>query len=393
MLTASPAPPPAAPSAAAPPAVPNAGTLAAPGPVPQLPAEQPAGLTGRGLLAMAGFYVGFAVFYACTIAYTVQEVQPGAYADYLRRVLLFDYPLKALWTLPVWWLLFRTRLERASWPRKLLAHLVLGPLWVAAWFGSYYGLLHLLGEGTMSGNGRVWDVYIPALFYGVQFGVLHVQRFVQQLRHRTELTRRLQAQAHTSQLAALKAQINPHFFFNTLNSISASVPPELESTRELIARLAHTFRFALDASRHERLPLGDELAFLRSYLELEQARFGSRLQVRFEVDEALLAVPVPPMLIQPLVENAVRHGVAPLVAGSQVVVVVQGLAGAQLRVSVTDQGAGLPPDRDSLEALLAAAPGVGLRNTHQRLLALGGPGLRLEPQRPHGLRVSFVLPI
>ncbi|AYA36843.1 sensor histidine kinase [Hymenobacter oligotrophus] len=354
--------------------------------------EQPARLAWRGLLAMAGFYAVFAVFYAGTIAYTVQEVQPGAFADYLRRVLLFDYPLKALWTLPVWWLFFRTPLERASWPLKLLAHAAVWPLWVGAWFVSYYGLLNWLGEGTMSGNGRVWDVYIPALFYGVQFGVLHVHRFIQQLQHRNQLNQQLQAQAHASQMAALKAQINPHFLFNTLNSISASVPPELESTRELIVRLAHTFRFALDASRHEQLPLGDELLFLQSYLELEQARFGSRLQVSFTADDSLLAVPLPPMLVQPLVENAVRHGLAPAVQGGTIHLGARRVGSNQLQITVADTGVGLPPTC-SPATLLSSAQGVGLRTTHQRLRALGSSGLRIEANQPHGLVVSFVLPI
>ncbi|KUG07229.1 sensor histidine kinase [Solirubrum puertoriconensis] len=359
---------------------------------PPLTPEQPARLTWRGLLAMAGFYMGFAVLYAGTIAYTAQDVQPDAFANYLRRVLLFDYPLKALWTLPVWWVFFRTPLERASWPLKLLAHAVVWPLWVGAWFVSYYGLLNWMGEATMSGNGRVWDVYIPALFYGVQFGVLHVHRFIQQLRHHNLLNQQLQAQAHASQMAALKAQINPHFLFNTLNSISASVPPELEGTRELIVRLAHTFRFALDASRHERLPLGDELQFLQSYLELEQARFGNRLRVSFEVDESLLSIPVPPMLVQPLVENAVRHGLAPAVQGGEVHVAARHLSSNQLKVIVADTGVGLPAGCTA-DTLLGSARGVGLRTTHQRLLALGSHGLHIEGNQPQGLVVSFVLPI
>ena len=274
---------------------------------------------------------------------------------------------------------------------RLRAHAVLGPAWVAAWFLTYYAVQRGLGQSGIDGDGRVWDLYIPVLFYGMQFGVLHVVEFAERLRWQGRRQQALQAQAHHSAVAALKAQINPHFLFNTLNSISASVPPELETTRELIARLAHTFRFVLQASRRELLPLAEEIGFLRAYLELEQARFGARLGVEFAVSPALLGVPVPPMLLQPLVENAVRHGLSRSLAGGVLTVTIAPAGPDSIRVEVADTGVGLlgqPPAR-----LLAGQAGVGLANIHARLLALGSPGLEIAENQPSGLRVAFLLPV
>ena len=345
------------------------------------------GGAGAGLVV---FYLVFATLYAGTIAYSVQAEQPGAFPEYLRRTLLYDYTLKALWTVPVWWLLFRTPLDRAGWPAKLGAHLVLGPLWVGAWYCSYYGLLYALGDAGLAGPSRVWDIYIPTLFYGVQFGIFHVLRFTQQLRQQHQLAEQLHQQVHQSELAALKAQINPHFLFNTLNTLSASVPPALESTRALIAQLAHTFRFALDASRYERLPLGEEIRFLEAYLALEHARFGERLRVEVVVAPVLLGCLVPPMLLQPLVENAVRHGIGPCVAGGTVRIQVRVGGPNLLHACVADTGIGWPA---GIAPNPAASAGVGLRNTHARLRALGSTGLELTANAPTGARVGFTLVI
>lgn len=359
-------------------------------PIP-LATPPPARLTGRALLLLAVFYLLFGLFYVLILAWGQQDLDPQLFRTYALRVLLLDYPLKALWTVPLWLALFRSPVEQLSGPPRLGALLLLLGGWLLGWYWSYYAVLGWLLPEQINPFVRRWDVYIPALFGGLQLGLLQLLRYEEQLRHRQQQTLLLQEQARESQLAALKAQLNPHFLFNTLNSISASVPPELERTRELIARLGHTFRFVLDASRQPVLPLRAELEFLRAYLDLEQARFGARLRVEFAVDEALLPVPVPPMLLQPLVENAVLHGVASELAGGTVRVRVRA-AGAGLRAEIEDTGRGLPPGRSGPQ-VLAEATGVGLRNTHARLQALGSPGLELTPLRPQGLRVAFTLPL
>ena len=184
---------------------------------------------------------------------------------------------------------------------------------------------------------------------------------------------------------ALKAQLNPHFLYNVFNTINASIPPKNESTRELIARLSDLFRYQLKASKEVTVPLADELAFIRSYLELELARFEDRLKIEWQVDEKLLDVPVPPMLLQPLVENAIRHGISPRVEGGTVRISVVDM-GEEIEISIIDDGVGFNPSSQSM------GNGVGLDNTRKMLDRLYGRPLHLIPSLPHGTMVQFRLP-
>ena len=237
-------------------------------------------------------------------------------------------------------------------------------------------------------------MYIPTLVYLAQFGAIHAVQFVAEVRRsssaRLELAERQaalerstqQAQAATreAQLAALRAQMDPHFLFNTLNSVAASVPPEQGATRDLVARLAGLVRYTLAAARRERVLLREELDFVRDYLALEGERMGERLRVEIDADEDALDAAVPPMLVQPLVENAVRHGLAPALGGGTVRIEARRLGGA-VHMLVRDDGIGpTGPPSDLLgvgDAYADARGGVGLVNTDARLRALTGSGLVL----------------
>lgn len=187
-----------------------------------------------------------------------------------------------------------------------------------------------------------------------------------------------------SELAAIRAQLNPHFLYNVFNTISASVPPEQEETRELIAQLSDLFRYQLKASRVERLPLADELEFVEKYLALERARFEDRLEVEIDVPLALRQRLIPPMILQPLVENAIKHGIAEQIRGGKVSIRIweskEGLA-----FEVTDTGVGLA-DKEA-----AFQKGVGLSNTQLRLEKLYNSSLQLSDNEPTGLRVQFCI--
>ncbi len=187
-----------------------------------------------------------------------------------------------------------------------------------------------------------------------------------------------------NEINMLKAQIEPHFLFNTLNRISATVPPQHEATRELIARLADTFRYALRSTKEEKVPLQDELCFIRNYLELEKARFGNRLAIRIEAGN-ISNVMIAPMLLQPLVENAIAHGISPSVNGGTVSITCCRQSD-RLLISVSDDAL---PFQGNLEKLLCCN-GVGLKNTAIRIERIYRQKIRIEKNIPGGLTFSFL---
>ena len=346
------------------------------------------GITYRQLAAIGLFYGGAALCYG--VALSISQAQwsklplPQYFIGELPRIFL-DYSLKLLFTVPVWYLLFH-RLH--AWPlrQRLLLHLLLLPAFLLVWQGVYYALSDAVGVGRMRGDGQVWDTYISGLFYAVQFGLLHAYAYHRDLRHQQKRETDLRELALNSELAALKAQINPHFLYNTFNTISASVPPEQERTREMLAQLADLFRYQLRASRTVQVTVADELEFIQKYLSLEKARFGDRLRVHYASDPDVLDVLIPPMLLQPLVENAVKHGIAPLIEGGSITVQVSREAGV-LAFQISDTGKGLNGHRNRL------FEGVGLNNTRLRIEKSVGRQLRITDNQPQGTIVAFELPV
>ncbi len=191
-------------------------------------------------------------------------------------------------------------------------------------------------------------------------------------------------QAREAELKALKAQINPHFLFNSLNSISALTSIEPDKARDMCIRLADFLRSTIGLGEKEVISWGEELALVRNYLEVEKIRFGARLEVDFDIDASCEACQVPPLVLQPLVENAVRHGIAELVSGG--VIRVHGRAANGL-LSVTIENAFDP------EAPPRRRHGLGLRNVRERLKTRYGDAAQLNAG-PDGerWRVELLIP-
>jgi LytS/YehU family sensor histidine kinase len=190
-----------------------------------------------------------------------------------------------------------------------------------------------------------------------------------------------------AELRALRSQLNPHFLFNALHSLGALIRHDGAAAERAVERLGDLLRYTLDAGADGDVSLRREWEFTRNYLDLERIRFGDRLGVALEVEDAALDERVPAFVLQPLVENAVRHGVARRGEGGAVRVAVA-RAGGSLVLSVEDDGPGARP------AALSSSPGLGLRSLRRRLEALYGDGarLRIETTPGRGFRATVELP-
>ena len=192
-------------------------------------------------------------------------------------------------------------------------------------------------------------------------------------RAREEQATRLQAQLAEARLDALRRQLDPHFLFNTLHAVSSLVERDPRGVRRMIARLSELLRHSIEGSAEQEIPLRRELTLLEQYLDIMRVRFQGRLEVETRVDDAALDLLVPNLVLQPLVENAIKHGVS-LVEGTGHILVEARVTGGELLLRVTDDGAGITAEPGSTE------DGVGLRNTRERLAQLYGARQRFSLQ-------------
>jgi two-component system, LytTR family, sensor kinase len=201
-------------------------------------------------------------------------------------------------------------------------------------------------------------------------GIEHAIRYFVEARERDAQVARLSAQLSSAKLSALQAQLNPHFLFNSLNTVAVLVRDgDTRRATSVIEQLSDVLRSTLGRSRSNEVALADELELVRQYLAVEQARFSDRLRPEIDVDAALLSATVPSFAVQHLVENAVRHGIARKSNAGYIVLRAERL-GDMLAITVEDDGVGLSPETE-------VAPGHGLENTRERLRTLYGDAASL----------------
>jgi LytS/YehU family sensor histidine kinase len=215
----------------------------------------------------------------------------------------------------------------------------------------------------------------------------HALLFYQRSQERERRSLELAASLARAKLQALRMQLQPHFLFNTLNAISTLVHRDPRAADEMIGNLSDFLRLTLEPAEQQEIPLGEELKFVERYLAIERVRFGDRLRVEVDVPADLLATPVPSLLLQPLVENAVRHGLEPLGAAGLLRIVAK-REGDRLWIAVIDNGRGLP-------GTPTERVGIGMANTRERLAARYGAaaGIMLRPAEGGGTSAEITLPL
>lgn len=299
----------------------------------------------------------------------------------------------ALWialTPLVLWLSRRFPMERGHWVTPALVHLgfaiALSVTHRVVLIFMARPVIPKLRETSVSEQLQMLMFYDYGI--GIYWLTLLIDRaLVYYQRYRQEEVRvaRLEAQLSQAQLAALKMQLHPHFLFNTLHAISALVQEDPEAAERMIARLSELLRLSLDSVGTQVAPLRKELEFLERYLEIERIRFEDRLDVQFDIDPETLDAAVPSLILQPLVENAIRHGLANLVGTGRIAIRARQSKG-RLTLQVADNGAGLGS---------GVKQGMGLGITRARLEGLYGSDQRLDlrPADGGGVEVTLDLPL
>ena len=297
--------------------------------------------------------------------------------------------LKFILSVPVWFIVIRW-MYKEKWYWKGLAHLLLGPLYALLNYAYQYYTVVGFGSRAHEGsqNAPGWVLIFDLFIYVMQFILYHGYEILRQLHAKEKVTLELVALQKEQELAILKSQINPHFLFNTLNSISAMASTNTEETRTMIARLGDMLRYVIEGTNNKLVPLEKELQFVRDYVDLESKRMGDRLTAEFHIDQSVVKFSVPPMILQPLVENAIKHGIAPLEEGGRVIVQIQRNK-ETIVFRVSDTGVGL-----SSADPLSTASGIGLKNLDTRLRRMYGDSAKLEISslKNSGCEVTFALP-
>jgi two-component system LytT family sensor kinase len=289
---------------------------------------------------------------------------------------------------------------RALWARALTLRIgtaivlsyLMGGLWQAA---KNLAVAHFLDEFEPMGwlgyfEGLQASFYVMLLWSGFYFGI----KYYRMLQQETEKVLRVTAMAHEAQLKMLRYQLNPHFLFNTLNAISTLIlEHDTEHANQMVTRLSRFLRYSLDNDPMQRVSLDQELAALHLYLDIEQVRFEERLKIETDIEAPARRALIPSLLLQPIVENAIKYAIAPREHGGTIRIEAL-VRGTQLQVAIIDDGPGIAEGVGANGASQASPRGVGLVNTRQRLQEIypRSHSFSMTNAAPQGLNVCVRIP-
>ncbi|HYU36892.1 MAG TPA: histidine kinase [Gemmatimonadales bacterium] len=346
--------------------------------------------TGYGLLGAAQEHLSYAMSRGTPLPW--------------GTALLMQMPLAYTWALAtpvILWLGRRFPFERGRWPSSIAIHLAICLTFVFLLDLAY--AFHISNVLPQPPNPKpvftravqffvVWVLSDGLLYWtilSVSYAVEHHRRF----RERELTASQLETQLVQADLQALKMQLHPHFLFNALHTIGSLVRTgDRDTAVRVVAGLGDLLRRVLDGAAQQEVPLKQELEFIRNYLDIEQVRFRDRLKVAINADPDVLDAKVPHLILQPLVENAIRHGIAPHLSAGYLMVGARRVDD-QLQLVVRDDGPGIG-NGDSEGGVTTARPGIGLSNTRARLTRLYGADCELEVGNAPdgGLEARIVLP-
>ncbi len=273
-------------------------------------------------------------------------------------------------------------MKKARWPAHALMATIFSLLKMIIEIAAFFLMMGVQRQFSFA------QFHSNFLTYGAIVGIIYALDYYRKYREHELKSAQLESRLVQAQLQALKMQLHPHFLFNTLHAISALIHKDVEIADRMIARLSDLLRLTLENAGVQEVPLKQELEFLERYLEIEQTRFHDRLAVRMNISPETLDALVPNLILQPLVENAVRHGIARRAAAGTIAISAQRDNG-WLLLQVQDNGPGIPANQQH-----ALTEGIGLTNTKARLQQLYGSRYRftLENSDAGGLVVSLVIP-
>jgi two-component system, LytTR family, sensor kinase len=324
-----------------------------------------------------------------SVAWVVPALLGGLDSAAQQRIWTQPRDLSAVLFTTIDWLLYgaitpfvfllaaRFPLTRHELPRRIALHLFAALVFCAVWAAAGTGAKAIVQPGTFGPS--VWVFYQSWFFTTLPFGVAvylavvgveHAARYFVEVRERDAQVARLSEQLAGARLAALQAQVNPHFLFNSLNTVAVLVRDgDRAAATDVIEQLSEVLRRTLSTTSAE-VPLDTELDLVHRYLAVEQARFSDRLRPEFDIEPGLESALVPSFALQHLVENAIRHGIARRIDAGRVVIAAR-RDGATLELSVVDDGPGLSP-------ATSEPAGHGLSGTRERLRTLFGEAATLD---------------
>ena len=341
-------------------------------------------------------------FFSQGLAQKYVSHEPTPWWHYLISWLTGVY-LCALFTPVVLWLGRKFPIERRNWFRRTALHLLFSMVFSTGELAAHSVVFHAFGlfPTVMKSLGgtfaflTILSFHQNVVTYWLILGIQYALRYYRSYRERERQALRLELHASElktqlahAQLSALKMQLHPHFLFNTMNAIMVLVRQQRgPQAEEMLARLSDLLRLVLEDVEAQEVPLHRELEYLNLYLAIEQVRFADRLHVRISADPAILNAAVPHLGLQPIVENAIRHGIGRSSSAGNVQITASRTS-ETLEISVVDDGPGFPPLESS------NGHGIGLANTRARLHQLYGDAAKLVIQdgAGPGAMVTMSLP-